>query len=297
MEEFYARTLQRLIDEGVLRRDTELLVVCGSDQDRDVLRHVGFTRVTISNIEPGVTEDLVAPYTWSLQDAEALGFPDGAFDFVVAHEGLHHCHSPHRAMLEMYRVARRGILVFEPRDTFLVRLGVRLDFGQEYEVAAVAGNRMTSGGVDNTAIPNFVYRWSEREVEKVIRAWEPRGLPRIRYFYSLRVPHGRIAAMKNRWASRTLRALLPLVRLFTKVFPRQSNCFAWLVTKIEVPRDLHPWLEMADGKPVFSVAWARRHYGEFKRPGAGSDGTVPPGGGGCESGGMNPRWIARDRVG
>ena len=51
----------------------------------------------------------------------------------------HHCHSPHRGLLEMYRVARRGVLAFEPRDTRLVRLGVRLGFGQEYEIAAVAG--------------------------------------------------------------------------------------------------------------------------------------------------------------
>jgi len=40
----------------------------------------------------------------------------------------------------MYRVAGRGVLAFEPRDTRLVRLGVRLGFGQEYEIAAVAGN-------------------------------------------------------------------------------------------------------------------------------------------------------------
>ena len=38
----------------------------------------------------------------------SFGFEDGAFDFVVVHQGLHHCHSPHRGLLEMYRVARRG---------------------------------------------------------------------------------------------------------------------------------------------------------------------------------------------
>jgi SAM-dependent methyltransferase len=266
MEAFYARTLQQLLDRQVLRRDMELLIVCGSDQDRDVLRHVGFTRATISNVEPGVTEDLVAPYTWSHQHAEALTFPDGAFDFVIVHEGLHHCHSPHRAMLEMYRVARRGILVFEPRDTLLVRLGVRLDFGQEYEVAAVAGNRLTSGGVDNTAIPNYVYRWSEREIEKTFRAFEPLAPPRICHFYTLRIPSGRIDAMKNRLAANLLRALLPLVRLLTRLFPKQCNGFAWVVEKPELPRDLHPWLELERGKPVFSAAWGQRHYGEFKRP-------------------------------
>ncbi len=75
-----------------------------------------------------------------MQDVERLGFTDRAFDFVVVHQGLHHCHSPHRGLLEMYRVARRGVLAFEPRDTRLVRLGVRLGFGQEYEIAAVAEN-------------------------------------------------------------------------------------------------------------------------------------------------------------
>jgi len=266
MEEFYARTLQRLVDRQVLRRDAELLIVCGSDQDRDVLRHVGFTRATISNVEPGVTEALVSPYAWSHQNAEALTFADGSFDFVIAHEGLHHCHSPHRALLEMYRVARRGILVFEPRDTLLVRLGVWLDFGQEYEVAAVAGNRLTSGGVDNTAIPNYVYRWSEREIEKIFRAFEPLAPPRIRHFYALRVPRSRLDAMKNRAAANLLRALLPGVRLLTKLFPKQCNGFAWTVEKPELPRDLHPWLELVEGRPAFSAAWARRHYGEFKRP-------------------------------
>src|SRR6266851_8888773 len=54
--------------------------------------------------------------------------------------GAAYCHSPHRGLLEMYRVARRGVLAFEPRDTRLVRLGVRLGFGQEYEIAAVAEN-------------------------------------------------------------------------------------------------------------------------------------------------------------
>jgi hypothetical protein len=31
------------------------------------------------------------------------------------------------------------------RDTRLVRLGVRLGFGQEYEIAAVAGNGLRAG--------------------------------------------------------------------------------------------------------------------------------------------------------
>lgn len=39
-------------------------------------------------------------------------------------------------------------------------LGVALD----YELPAVSENNFTHGGVENGPIPNYVYRWTEREV-------------------------------------------------------------------------------------------------------------------------------------
>src|SRR5712672_2452459 len=140
MDDFYSETLRRLLNDGWMGLDSSVLVVCGERYDRDVFHGLGFRRFTISNLDSRIDGSEFAPYPWSLQDVESLGFADGAFDFVVVHQGLHHCHSPHRGLLEMYRVARLGVLAFEPRDTRLVRLGVRLGFGQEYEIAAVAGN-------------------------------------------------------------------------------------------------------------------------------------------------------------
>src|ERR1700750_2042880 len=174
--------------------------------------------------------DEFAPYAWSRQDAESITFGDGAFDFVVVHQGLHHCHSPHRGLLEMYRVARRGVLAFEPRDTRLVRLGVRVGVGAQCEICAVAGNGLKAGGVANSATPNFIYRWTEREIEKTIRTFWPAGRAGFRYFCALRVPKERMLSMKNRLVAGALEALLPVVRLFAKVFPGQSNCFAFAIT-------------------------------------------------------------------
>jgi SAM-dependent methyltransferase len=189
-----------------------------------------------------------------MQDVERLGFEDGAFDFVVVHQGLHHCHSPHRGLLEMYRVARVGMLAFEPRDTRLVRLGVRLGFGQEYEISAVAGNGLLAGGVGNSATPNFVYRWTEREIEKTIRTFSPAGRVEVRYFSALRVPKERIRSMKNRLVAGSFAVLLPAVRLFARAFPGQSNCFAFAVRKV---RKLHPW--MVDEATV-DAEWVGRRY-------------------------------------
>jgi len=254
MDAFYSETLGQLLRDGWMRLDSSVLVVCGEMSDRDVFDGLGFRRVTISNLDARGAEDRFAPYAWSMQDVEALGFEDGAFDFVVVHQGLHHCRSPHRGLLEMYRVAKRGVLAFEPRDTALVRLGVRLGFGQEYEVAAVAANALQSGGVSNSATPNFVYRWTEREIEKTIHTFAPEGRARFRYFSALRVPKLRMQTMKNRWVAGSLRALLPMVRLFAAMFPGQSNCFAFAITKVDT---LHPW--MADATTV-DAAWVRGRY-------------------------------------
>jgi SAM-dependent methyltransferase len=254
MDDFYSETLRRLLSDGWLELDSSVLVVCGGRYDRDAFHGLGFRNVTISNLDSRIDGDEFAPYPWSLQDVEDLRFEDGAFDFVVVHQGLHHCHSPHRGLLEMYRVARRGVLAFEPRDTRLVRLGVRLGFGQEYEIAAVAGNGLQFGGVGNSSTPNFVYRWTEREIEKTIRTFSPVGRAGFRYFSALRVPKERMRSMKNRLVAGALGALLPVVRLFAALFPRQSNCFAFAITKVE---ELHPW--MVDEATV-NAEWVAQRY-------------------------------------
>jgi len=254
MDDFYAETLRRLLKDGWLGLDSSVLVVCGGPYDRDVFRGLGFRQVTISNLDSRIEASEFVQYPWSLQDVERLRFEDDAFDFVVVHQGLHHCHSPHRGLVEMYRVARVGVLAFEPRDTRLVRLGVRMGFGQEYEIAAVAGNGLRAGGVSNSATPNFVYRWTEREIEKTIRTFSPAGRVDVRYFSALRVPEERMRSMKNRLVAGSLRALLPVVRLFAKVFPGQSNCFAFAIKKTG---ELHPW--MVD-KATVNEEWVGRRY-------------------------------------
>ncbi len=254
MDDFYSETLRRLLRGGWLELDNSVLVVCGERYDRDVFHGLGFRQVTISNLDLQINGDEFAPYRWSLEDVENLGFEDGAFDFVVVHQGLHHCHSPHRGLLEMYRVARRGVLAFEPRDTTLVRLGVRLGFGQEYEIAAVAENGLKSGGAGNSSTPNFVHRWTEREIEKTVHTFAPEGRAEFRYFCALRVPKQRMKSMKNRLVAGAFAVLLPVAQLFAKLFPKQSNCFAFAITK---PRELHPW--MADETTV-NAQWVEQRY-------------------------------------
>ncbi len=253
---FYSKVLSTWLPD----RRTSVLVVAGGSNDRDTLRGLGFSAVTISNLDTRVAPEEISPYSWCRQDAESLSFADEAFDSVVVHAGLHHCHSPHRALLEMYRVARHRVVVVEPCDNFTVRTLHRFGLAQTYEHAAVCDNQCLHGGVANGPIPNFVYRWTEREVEKTISAFAPLARHRFSYAYGLDEPCGPLRE-KGRLKHVAVRSLMPLFRVYAAIFPKQRNLFAFMVEKPELPRDLFPWLVLgSDGAIGFNVEWGRARF-------------------------------------
>jgi len=224
-ERFYRRVVGELLERELLRRDLSVLVVGGGELDRLVLADHGFADVTLSNLDPaqGVAED-----------AEALSYTDRSFDFGIVSAALHHCRSPHAALLELYRVMRIGLLALEARDSALMRLAVRLSVAEEYELTVVAQEQFRSGGVRNTAVPNYVYRWTEREVEKTIRSAAPERRHRFVWFRELELP---VSVLEASGRSAWRHAEWPL-RAVVKVFPGQANLFAFAVFK----EDVQPWM-------------------------------------------------------
>ena len=246
---FYGETLARLLAAGVLRREMSVLVVCAGEADRDVLLDSGFRDVTISNLAGG-DEESFSPYHWALQDAEALTYDDESFDLVAVSGGLHHCRSPHRALLEMYRVARDVVFVLESRDSLLMRAAVGLGVADEYELTAVAAHECRSGGVRDTSTPNFVYRWTEREVEKAIASAAPHVRHRIRFFHELELPFSVLGLRYGRPGEIAARVAEPALGLVSKVFPSQANLFAFCVAKPALPADLQPWMRLEGEESV-----------------------------------------------
>jgi len=263
MQDFYKQVLQDLLYRNVLHRKMRVLVVCGGPTDKEALLQSGFQYGVISNLDVRTNGSEFHPFERSLQDAEKLSFEDNAFDFCVVHSGLHHCHSPHRALLEMYRVARKGLLMFEPYDNLLTRLGVLLKFGQEYEHAGMFhSNDCSHGGVRNSSIPNYVYRWTEQEIVKTINSWAPYGKHTFRFFHKTRIPWDQLRGRKNRLFYYATLLLCPLLKGVNLVLPKQSNNFAALVLKPEFPRDLHPWLLWEDNTLRLRASWLAERYSQ-----------------------------------
>jgi ubiquinone/menaquinone biosynthesis C-methylase UbiE len=252
--DFYNKIIKRLVSESRLDPDASTLVIAGGPADVDVLRANGFARVTISNVDTRFRGDEFAPYEWSFQDAENLTFKDASFAQVIVHAGLHHCGSPHKALVEMYRVAQKSVVAFEARDSTLMRTALRLGFGTEHEVEAVVGHGYEFGGLRNGPIPNFVYRWTEREVAKTLASFDPRGPIPIRFFYGLRLPTLRRDFLKSGFKRMMLAASFVPTRIIFAIARRQGNEFAFWIGK---PSAMHPWLT-TEGKP--NRAWIDERY-------------------------------------
>jgi SAM-dependent methyltransferase len=235
---FYQKTLVQL----GWPREATVLVVCGGDLDRDVFLTAGFVNVTVSNLDQRVLNaDAYAPCAWRFEDAEKLSAANNSFDYVEVHAGLHHCASPHAALLEMYRVASKGVLCFEARDSLLMRLGKRLGLVPDYELGAVLANGLQWGGVRNTRVPNYVYRWTENEVEKTIASNAPCSPHTVRFFYGMQIPYDRLP-YAHRPAFAWIRSVVASIgTLSEKMVPKQCNLFAFFIEKPDAA-NVFPWL-------------------------------------------------------
>lgn len=258
--DFYLDVLRSLVKEGVLDVTMRILVACGGATDKDVFMNAGFAYVVISNLDTRLNGDEFPPFAWSFQDVERLSFEDNSFDFAVVHSGLHHCSSPHRGLLELYRVARKGVLLFEPYDSVFTRIGARLNFGQKYELAAVASNGFQFGGVNNTAIPNYIYRLSESEIENVVNCFAPYGRHRFQFIRKLRIPWYQLRNRRNKLYFIAVVVALPILTLLSRLIPGLSNNFAAVILKPEFPVDIHPWLKWEDGQVKLNSDWLKETY-------------------------------------
>ncbi|MEJ2862445.1 class I SAM-dependent methyltransferase [Actinomycetospora flava] len=192
----YEEILQDLLDRRVLDRDHSVLVQFAGEFDRGVTVRLGLRDVTFVNLEPASVSSRLPSALRA--DAHRMTAEDGSYDHVIGHAGLHHCSRPHQALYEMYRIARRTVVAVENQDSPLMRVAGRFGLVGSYEHDAVADGGGTTGGVDGTGVPNHVYRWTRREVEKTIASFDPgRTVP---------------VEFRSRWLIGTDRALTPGMR-------------------------------------------------------------------------------------
>ena len=257
---FVQSVLKSLLREGVIKNSDHVLTVCAGEAERDVFSQLGFTHVLISNLDERMREEQFRPFAFQHEDAQRLSFEDGSFDVAFVADGLHHCRSPHAALVELYRVARRTVIVIESRDSFAMRLASRLGLTPRYELESVVDHNFQYEGVDNTPVPNFIYRWTESEFKKALRSYDPTGRQTFKFFYALNLPYEMAKLRRRRLKLWALRLATPVAKLFALLFKRQCNSFAMVATRPNYPADLWPWLAQERGEIVFDRSYADKHF-------------------------------------
>jgi ubiquinone/menaquinone biosynthesis C-methylase UbiE len=167
--EFYQNQILKF-----LNKNKSILVLGASSDEANLFHKLHFKKITLSNI------DLA-----QLKGAEKYNFrkikidfrnlykiKNNSYDFVVVHASIHHTSKPHNILLEMYRIAKLGVLIVESNDSFIMRLAVKLKFSEDFEKSAL-NYKTYVGGVDGSHIPNYVYRWTEREIKKLFYSYQP----------------------------------------------------------------------------------------------------------------------------
>lgn len=257
-ELFYQNGVRALIKD----KNASILICGGGELDKTIFFRLGFRNVTISNLDIRMKGNEYAPFRWKYENAESLSFQAESFDYVVIHAAIHHASSPHKVLNEMYRVASKGILAFESRDSLIMRFLEKFGFTQVYENTAVYHNDCKYGGVNNTEIPNFIYRWTEREIEKTIQAYAPYCAHKFKYRYAAAFPVTPDVENKGQLKKTLLTLVRPFYWVFAKLFPRQQNLFAFYIEKPSIPDSLFPWLvfDNNDRKIKFNHKWGDQQF-------------------------------------
>lgn len=150
------RIMRTYSQEAGIPASSSVLVLGAADDDVSILHDAGFYQLTLSNVNGSGIH----------LNAEALALEDESYDLVFAHATLHHCRSPYKAFAEMLRVARHWVVFFEPNDSLAARLAVSFGLKQAYEIGAVTDNQNVRGGVMDTDVPNYIHRWTPKELRK-----------------------------------------------------------------------------------------------------------------------------------
>jgi hypothetical protein len=259
------------LEAGRIPVDQGVLIVGGSAADEQLLRQVGFQQIINSNLptDMGRLEGEEAlPDTQHLAlDVEQMDLPSGSHDLVFASEVLHHCSSPHKALCEMLRVSRRYVVFMEPNDSVAMNALVKMNFSFPYELPAVIAHDYQSGGLRDSHIPNFIYRWSRHEVVKVVSSYIPERIFTVRahpyWDFSVtkeeldRRKATRIGSITAVIGANNFIALLKFAQLVFNWIPPlrgQGNKFFCCIDK---GADLKPWMARNGDEVVFNRDFAR----------------------------------------
>lgn len=220
-KKFYEKQVLKFIKD----KNSKILVLGAGNLDKHIFENLGYKNTEYSNIENSIEENLDR-----FENLHNIKLPDNNYDYCVAHACIHHSSKPHLAILELYRVCSKGALIIEANDSFLSKIACKFNLTEEYELSAVKKN-ISKGGVDNTDIPNYVYRWTEREIFKLMKSFKPSIKHNISFNYGHHIKFTNSKIIKL------------IFYIFFLIFKKQQNLMSIYIEKDINKLQLNEWIK------------------------------------------------------
>ena len=132
-------------------------VCCGSGMISEFYAKVGAKVTGVDLSEEAIKRAKIRKERYGFEaefdvsNAANLQFPDNTFDIVSVHDGLHHIVEHKKAINELFRVSKKGVIIIEPAKSLITKISVAIGFSLKYE------------GDD------FVYRFEEKQICQWLR--------------------------------------------------------------------------------------------------------------------------------
>jgi ubiquinone/menaquinone biosynthesis C-methylase UbiE len=122
------------------------------------------------------SENLIDEY--KVENVEHLSFAESSFDYVSCREAYHHFPRAFLGLYEMIRVSKKGVILIEPID-ILAKMPLLLAFKNFCDIfSPTLINKFWKNRYSWETVGNYVFKLSEREVEKIAMGI---GLPCIAF--------------------------------------------------------------------------------------------------------------------
>tara|TARA_E500000178_G_scaffold244789_1_gene241226 strand:- start:1613 stop:2326 length:714 start_codon:yes stop_codon:yes gene_type:complete len=220
--------------EDFVEKKSNILIISASSKEINVLKELGYYNFSITFHDSNEKEKLIElgfeeNKNLFKADIRNLPFENNAFDYVITNATIHHVDIPHKAVTEMYRISSKGTLIIESNDSIVMQLATKMKLAEEFEISSVEGN---TGGLLDTGIPNYVYRWTEREVQKLLMAFDPKNINTIYFNYENDLTNFNFN--NGLFKKVFLKILIFLTRIYFLVFKKQQNCMSIFIDKTRI---------------------------------------------------------------
>lgn len=139
-------------------------------------------QVTASDISDAMLHEAKAEgliKDFSKQNVEQLTFEDGTFDYVMCKEAFHHFPRAYLGLYEMIRVSRIAVIMLTEPIDMLSKISVLMFIKNVFDkINPLLINRLWKNRFSWETVGNYVFKISEREIEKVAMGI---GLPFIAF--------------------------------------------------------------------------------------------------------------------